>query len=124
MAKTRTSGNGAAGLPQMDLSAFNSMFGTMAETFGDQQRSALHTAEKLAEETFRFWSRRMSAYAEHLKEMQACSGPSEYLNLGSKFINRTLVDYGDETGQMMKMSQDAVVENADVLEHTASQGSK
>jgi Phasin protein len=124
MAKARTSGNGAAGLPQMDLSAFNSMFGTMAESFGDQQRTVLHTAERMAEETFRFWSRRMGAYAEHLRDMQACSGPSEYLDLGSKFLNRTLVDYGDETGQMMKMGQDAVVENAEALEGSARHEAK
>ena len=119
MAKARTSGNGAAGMPQMDLSAFNSMFGNAAETLGEQQRTAFHVAEKMAEETFRFLSRRMNAYAEHLKEMQACSGPVEYLNLGGKFLNRTLVDYGDETGQMMKMGQDAVSESAETLDKTA-----
>jgi hypothetical protein len=119
MAKARTSGNGAAGLPQVDLSAFNTMFGSVAETFGEQQRTALHAAEKMAEETFRFWSRRMNAYAEHLQNMQACAGPAEYLDLGSKFLNRTLVDYGDETGQMMKMSQDAVAETAETLDKRA-----
>lgn len=119
MAKARTSGNGAAGLPQVDLSAFNTMFGGVAETFGEQQRSTLQVAEKMVEETFRFWSRRMNAYAEHLRDMQACDGPAEYLDLGSKFVNRTLVDYGDETGQIMKMSQNVVAETAETLDKTA-----
>jgi len=118
MAKTRARGNGASQIPTPDLGAMNVMLGTMAETVGDQQRAAFHTAERMAEETFRFWGRRMQAYAEHLKEMQACSGPSEYLDLGSKFINRAFVDYGDETGTIMKMGQDAVAESAETLDKT------
>lgn len=116
MAKARTSGNGSADLPNPDIGALNTVFETMAETVGEQHKTALQAAERLAEETFRFWSRRMNAYAEHLKKLQACSGPAEYLDLNSKFMNRTLVDYGDETGQFIKIGQDSVAETAESLE--------
>ena len=58
----------------------------------------------------------MNAYAEHLRNLQACSGPAEYLDLNNKFLNRTFVDYGDETGQIIKMSQDAVAETTEALD--------
>ena len=119
MAKARTSGNGAAGLPKPDIAALNTVFETMAETLGEQQKTAIHAAERMAEETFRFWSRRMNAYAEHLKKLQTCSGPAEYLELNSKFLNRTMVDYGDETGQFIKMGQDTVAETAEALNNQA-----
>jgi Phasin protein len=116
MAKARTSGNGTADFPTPDLGEMSAVFETMAESLGDQQKTALHAAERIVEETFRFWSRRMNAYAQHVKELQACSGPAEYLDLNGKFLNRTLVDYGDETGQLIKMSQDAVAEATEALD--------
>ncbi len=119
MAKTRASGKAAELLPTADLGAMNAVFESMTETLTDQQRTAMQAAEKMAEETFRFWGRRMQAYAEHLKELQTCSGPTDYLNLNAKFLNRTLVDYGDETGQLMKMGQDTVSESAEILDKTA-----
>ena len=119
MAKTRASGKTAELLPTPDLGAMNAVFESMNETLTDQQHTAMHAAEKVAEETFRFWSRRMQAYADHWKELQSCSGPSDYLDLNAKFLNKTLVDYGDETGQIMKMGQDAVSESAETLNKKA-----
>ena len=119
MAKTRASGKTAELLPMPDLGAMNAVFESMSGTLTDQQHTAMHAAEKVAEETFRFWSRRMQAYADHWKELQSCSGPSDYLDLNAKFLNKTLVDYGDETGQIMKMGQDAVSESAETLNKTA-----
>ena len=119
MAKTRASGKTVELLQTPDLGAMNAVFESMNETLTGQQRTAMHAAEKMAEETFRFWSRRMQAYADHWKDLQACSGPSDYLDLNAKFLNKTLVDYGDETGQIMKMGQDTVNETADELNKTA-----
>lgn len=119
MAKTRASGKNGELLPTPDLGAMNAVVESMSETFADQQKTAMHAAEKMAEEAFRFWGRRMQAYAEHLKGLQACSGPADFLDLNAKFLNRTMFDYGDETGQFMKMGQDAVSESAETLDKTA-----
>jgi len=119
MVKTRANGKITELLPTPDLGAMNAVFESMSETFTGQQHTAMHAAEKMAEETFRFWSRRMQAYAEHLRDLQSCSGPSDYLDLSAKFMNKTVVDYGDETGQIMKMGQDAVSEGTDTLNKTA-----
>ena len=119
MAKTRMSGKTAELLPTPDLGAVNAVFESMSETFNGQQSTAMHAAEKMAEEAFRFWSRRMQAYADHWKDLQSCSGPTDYLDLNAKFLNKTLVDYGDETGQFMKMGQDAVSESAETLNKTS-----
>jgi len=88
--------------------AFSNFLSGMQSAFGAPQAGALQTAEKFAEEAFRFWAKRMSAYADHLAALQKCDGPAEMADLGSQFINQSLADYAEETGQFVKLGQDAM----------------
>lgn len=86
--------------------AFTDFMSSMQNAFGGTQTNGFAAAERLAEETFRFWARRMNAYADHFSALQQCQGPAEIADASTQFINQTMSDYVEETGQFVKLGQD------------------
>ncbi|GAB4153446.1 MAG: hypothetical protein Tsb0016_25980 [Sphingomonadales bacterium] len=103
-----------------DGGAFADVMSSWQNAFGGAQPNGFAAAERLAEETFRFWARRMNAYADHFSTLQQCQGPAELADASTQFINQTMADYAEETGQFVKLSQDAASSSAKKAAKAAS----
>ncbi len=80
------------------------------DIFGRIQRTAVNGAEHFAEEGFRFWSRRMNAYADHLSALQKCQSPGDMMSLNSAFMSKTMADYAEEARSVIELGKKQAAE--------------
>ncbi|MES1199418.1 MAG: phasin family protein [Pseudomonadota bacterium] len=59
--------------------------------------SGIVVGQKLAQETTRFWARRMRAYIDQLETLASCSNPNQLIAAQAQFIERMQEDFAAET---------------------------
>lgn len=79
----------------------------------------LESWTRLADESAGFLSKRWKQDLDLMERIWACKSPLELLQLQSEFMQRTLVDYMNETGKLADMETDAGVSEIDALDEGA-----
>jgi len=74
---------------------------------------------RLADESASFVSRRWKQDLDLMEKMWACRSPLELLQLQTRFMQRALVDYMQETGKLADMETDAGVSEIEALDEGA-----
>lgn len=75
------------------------------QLFARQQRFMVDGAEEWAETAFRFWSRRLGAYADHLHALKSCETPSAILAANNSFLSDALTSYAEEARALVRLGQ-------------------
>jgi len=79
---------------------------------------------KLAGESAGFLSRRWRQDMDLMERILACKTPVELLQVQSEFLQRTLVDYMQETGKLADMETAAGVSEIEALDRGVKQAGK
>ncbi|MGD1876077.1 MAG: phasin family protein [Kiloniellaceae bacterium] len=84
----------------------------------------LESWTKLADESAGFLSKRWQQDLDLMEQILACKSPLELLQLQSTFLQKTLVDYMNETGKLADMETDAGVAEVEALDEGAKAARK
>jgi hypothetical protein len=102
---TKRNANGPTTAPTPG--SIDEMGSQMFEQFGQQQRQWLDSAGAMAEESWRFWSERMSAAADYLHALRACESAPEVVALNNGFVTATIAECQKEAQRIFTAVQHA-----------------
>jgi hypothetical protein len=78
-------------------SAGDSAGNAVSDIFSAAAASPMRMAQSVAQESFKFWARRMHAYAQWAEAAAASTSPQQLMEAQSAFLARAQKDYAQES---------------------------